>query len=347
MALPDVMRAVVLTGHGGLDKLEFREDWPTPVAAAGEVLVRVGACGLNNTDINTRTAWYSKNNAADADASWAGQALSFPRIQGGDVCGEIVATGSEVTPGRIGERVILEPCLRELDGIELDRFCYLGSECDGGFAEYVKIAARHAYRIDSSLSDVDLASFPIAYSTAENLLTRADVRQGDRVLITGASGGVGSAAIQLAQARRATVVAVTSPSKEDAIRALDVEEIHFHSNSLVDSVGENSIDVVIDLVAGPRWPELLEILKPGGRYAVAGAIGGPMVELDVRTLYLKDLTLYGCTGLSAGVFRNLVARIEQGDVQPLVAATFPLDRIVEAQERFLRKDFTGKLVLTV
>ncbi len=341
------MRGVWLTGHGGLDRLELRGDIPVPTAGPREVLVRVAAAGVNNTDINTRTGWYSKKDGASEDASWTGAPLHFPRIQGADVCGRIVAVGGEVGADRIGERILIEPCIREAGGQELERPWYFGSECDGGFAEYTVVAARHAYRIESPLSDAELASFPCSYSTAENLLTRSKTGPGDRVLVTGASGGVGSAAIQLAKARGARVIAVTSPAKSEALLRLGAERTLARDDGVVEKLGRDGIDVVIDLVAGPQWPALLEVLRPGGRYAVSGAIGGPLVELDVRTLYLKDLSLFGCTVLEPEVFANLIGHIEHGRISPIVAETFPLERIAEAQAAFNEKKHIGKIVLTL
>jgi len=341
------MRGVWLTGHGGLDKLEIRSDIPRPRPASGEVLIQVGAAGVNNTDINTRLAWYSKAGSAGDDASWTGKPMAFPRIQGIDVCGRIVAVGEGVVGERVGERVLVEPCLREAGGRELDHPWFLGSECDGGFAEYLSVASRHAYAVHSGLTDTELASFPCSYSTAENLLQRSAVTAGERVLITGASGGVGSAAIQLAVMRGAEVIAVTGAAKVDALRRLGAERTLLRDESPVALLGRNSVDVVIDLVAGPVFPELLEVLRPGGRYAASGAIGGPLVQLDVRTLYLKDLSLFGCTVLDPGVFQTLVAYIEQGRIRPLVARTFALEAIAEAQQVFLEKRHVGKLVLTV
>lgn len=341
------MRGVWLTGHGDLDKLQMRDDIPLPVPVSREVLIRVAAAGVNNTDVNTRIGWYSKSEDTDGDESWAGEALRFPRIQGADVCGHIVAVGANVDPGRIGERVLVEPCLREARGEDLQRPWYLGSECDGGFAQYAVVAARHACRIDSEFSDDELASFPCSYSTAENLLTRTSVTKADTVLVTGASGGVGSAVVQLAKARGARILAVTSNSKSQEVIALGAERTFSRESRLDEVLGRDSVDVVIDLVAGPQWPALLDVLRPGGRYGVAGAIGGPLVELDVRTLYLKDLSLFGCTVLEPEVFANLVRHIEQGDVSPLVAATYPLERIAEAQTAFVKKAHTGKIVLTV
>ena len=347
MPLPELMRGVALTGHGGPEVLLWREDLPVPEPAAGSVLIRVAAAAVNNTDINTRTAWYSKGDAAASDAGWSGGALALPRIQGADVCGTIVAVGDGVDADRIGERVLIEPCITEADGLELAYPWYLGSECDGGFAEYTHVASRHAYRVESNLSNVELVSFPCSYSTAENMLTRSNVKAGDTVLVTGASGGVGSAAVQLAKARGAHVVAVTSPAKAQALRNIGADTIVDRDADYRRELGTASVDVVIDLVAGPKWPSLLDVLRPRGRYAVSGAIAGPVVELDVRTLYLKDLSLFGCTVLEPEVFGNLIKRIERGHVKPLVAETFPLKEIAAAQSAFQAKGHIGKIVLTV
>jgi NADPH:quinone reductase-like Zn-dependent oxidoreductase len=344
---PKTMRGVWLTGHGGPEKLELHNDIPVPNPGSRDVLIRVAAAGVNNTDINTRTAWYSKKEGASDDASWSGEPLHFPRIQGADVCGRIVAVGNEIGEHRIGERVLIEPCIREANGQMLEQPWYLGSECDGGFASYTVVASRHAYRINSQLTDTELASFPCSYSTAENLLTRSNTKAGDIVLVTGASGGVGSAAVQLARARGAQVIAVTSPAKADDVRRLGAGQTLTREDSIVEKLGQDSVDVVIDLVGGTQWPELLDALRPGGRYAVSGAIGGHMVELDIRTLYLKDLSLFGCTVLEPKVFTNLITAIEDGDVVPVVAKTFALEQIAAAQTEFMSKKHTGKIVLTV
>jgi NADPH:quinone reductase-like Zn-dependent oxidoreductase len=341
------MRGVILTGHGGPENLEWREDLPIPQPGPHDVLIKVAAAGVNNTDINTRVGWYSKGDGDAADAGWTGDALQLPRIQGIDVCGQIVACGENVDRARIGERVLVEPCLWYANGERLTSPWFVGSECDGGFAEYMRVDARHAYRIDSPLSDTELASFPCSSSTAENLLTRAHVGSGERVLVTGASGGVGSAAVQLAKARGAHVIAVTSSSKADQLRAIGADEIVRREADYVAALGKTSVDVVIDLVAGPKWPSLLEILVPKGRYAVSGAIAGPIVQLDVRTLYLKDLTLLGCTVLEPHVFANLVRRIEKDEIKPLIAKTFPLSQIHAAQAVFETKQHVGKIVLDV
>ena len=352
------MAAVQLVGHGGLDKLHYRTDVPVPAPGPGEVLIEVAAAGVNNTDINTRIGWYSKSvgDATDAgaaggfdevdaaDAGWSGAALAFPRIQGADCCGRIVDVGEGVDRVRVGERVIVRSMMRSPVGHRPFECWTFGSECDGAFARYAAAPAAEAYRVDCEWTDAELASIPCAYSTAENLLHRASVGA-ERVLVTGASGGVGSAAVQLAKRRGAHVVAVASAGKADTLRAVGADEVVDRRADLAAAVEQDSIDAVIDLVAGPSWPRLLDILRRGGRYATAGAIAGPLVELDVRTLYLKDLTLLGCTFQEDAVFENLVCYIERGEFRPLVAKTFPLRDIRRAQEEFLAKTFIGKLVL--
>lgn len=359
--MPDIpahMAAVQLVGHGGFEKLHYRTDVPTPAAGPGEVLIEVAAAGVNNTDINTRIGWYSKAVAGAtgeggsggfdeidaADAGWSGAALEFPRIQGADCCGRIVDTGAGVDRGRIGERVIVRTMMRGPAGGRPFECRTFGSECDGAFARYAVAPAIETYRVDCDWTDAELASIPCAWSTAENLLHRAGVGA-ERVLVTGASGGVGSAAVQLARRRGAHVVAVAGAGKAEVLRAIGADEVVDRRADLAAAFGRDSIDAVIDLVAGPSWPGLLDILRRGGRYAAAGAIAGPVVELDVRTLYLKDLTFFGCTFQEEAVFANLVSYIERGEIRPLVAKTFPLRDIRQAQEEFLAKTFVGKLVL--
>ncbi len=357
-AIPSSMTAVHLVGHGGLEMLHYRDDVPTPKPGAGEVLIKVAAAGVNNTDINTRIGWYSKKVSGatntggaegfeevdDQDASWSGVPLAFPRIQGADCCGRIVAVGAGVEADRIGERVIVRNMLRSYVDYRPYECWTFGSECDGGFAQYAKAPARETHKVDCDWSDAELASIPCAYSTAENMLHRAKLGA-ERVLITGASGGVGGAAIQLAKRRGAEVIAVAGASKAEEVRALGASVVVDRGADLVAALGRDSVDAVVDLVAGEAWPSLLELLKRGGRYATAGAIAGPLVELDVRTLYLKDLTLVGCTFQDDVVFENLVGYIERGEIRPVVAKTFSLSDIRQAQEEFLAKRFTGKLVL--
>jgi NADPH:quinone reductase-like Zn-dependent oxidoreductase len=356
--IPETMTAVLLTRHGGLDALAYRHDVSVPAPGPGEVLINVAAAGVNNTDINTRTAWYSKKvtqgtntggaggfgEAEDADATWSGVPMTFPRIQGADVCGRIVAVGEGVDAGRIGERVLVRNMLRTYVDYRPYECWTLGSECDGGFAQFCVAPDRETHAIDCDLTDAELASVPCAYSTAENMLHRAAVGA-ERVLITGASGGVGSAAVQLAKRRGADVTAICSSSKAKEVLGLGADRIIDRNADLLAEIGEKNIDVVVDLVAGKSWPHYLDVLTLGGRYATAGAIAGPISEIDVRTLYLKDLTLFGCTFQEDIVFESLVEYIERGEIRPFVSKTYPLSEIAQAQEDFLAKTYPGKLVL--
>ncbi len=354
--LPTHMSAVLLTGHGGFDKLVYRDDVPVPSAGPGEVLIKVAAAGINNTDINTRIGWYSKQvtggtaESADAqidpqDAAWSGASVVFPRIQGADCCGRIVAVGEGVDKARIGERVLVRNMLRSYVDYRPFECWTFGAECDGAFAQYAKSPARETCRVDCDWTDAELASIPCAYSTAENMLHRTGVRTGETVLITGASGGVGSAAIQLAKRRGADVFAIASPEKALELRELGAGRVIARDADPTEAIGARKIDVVLDVVGGQAWPRLIDTLKRGGRYAVAGAIAGPLVELDLRELYLRDLTFFGCTFQDDKVFDNLIGYVERGEIRPVVSKTYRLSAIVEAQRDFLAKQFTGKLVL--
>ena len=355
--IPKTMHAVMLTGHGGIDMLVYKTDVEVPLPKSDEVLIRVKASGVNNTDINTRIGWYSKSvnsetneggtqglvDAETNDSSWSGKPLKFPLIQGADVYGEIVKVGSDISPKRIGESVLVRT-MQENPHTSENNCWTLGSECNGGFAQYTAVRSSEVFVINSDWSDTDLGSIPCAYSTAEGLLHRAKLEK-ETILITGASGGVGSAAIQLAKLRDATVIAQCAAEKKEEVIQIGADKIVFRNSDLLKEIGRDAVDIVIDLVGGPKWTQLLDILKPGGRYATSGAIAGPIVKLDLRTLYLKDLTLYGCTFQSKEVFRNIIKYIEENKIKPLVAKSYPLNEIKKAQLDFLSKKFTGKLVL--
>ncbi len=177
------------------------------------------------------------------------------------------------------------------------------------------------------------------------MLHRASLVAGERVLITGASGGVGSAAIQLACLRGARVVAVTSRDKADAVKQLGCETVLDRNDELLATLGESGIDLVVDNVAGPHFSVMPKLLRRGGRYVSSGAIGGPIVSFDMRDFYLKDLTFIGCTAWDEPVFPNLVSYIENGEIRPLLAGTFPLLKIADAQRQFLLKQHVGNFVL--
>ena len=358
MTLPDTMKAMVTMGHGGLEQMVFHPDWPRPKPAANEVLIKVAACGLNNTDVNTRSGWYSKTvtdattggafeEVGEEDPTWGGNPITFPRIQGADICGHIVAVGTSVDPTRIGQRVITDGWLRDPDDpANMDKTGYYGSERDGGFAEYATTLAVNAVPIISDLTDAELATFSCSYSTAEGMLARANVTEKDTVLVPGASGGVGGALVQLAKRRGARVIAMASEAKHADVAQLGPDKILPRAPAnLRAALGDEKITVVADVVGGPYWPTLIDILERGGRYTCSGAIAGPMVEFDLRTFYLRDLTFTGSTVIDPQVMQNLVKYIEAGEIKPALAATYPLEELREAQAAFIAKQHTGNIVV--
>lgn len=335
------MRGVVLTGFGGFDMVQYRDDLPEPRPAEDEVVVRVAACGLNNTDVWTREGAYS---TGDDPAGWSGRPISFPRIQGADVAGLVHDVGSGVPDSRTGEHVLINPMIYTGGERELARPRVLGSELDGGYAEFVAVPAANAHRVGTRRADAELATFPTAYLTAFRMLERARVVRGETVLITGASGGVGSALIQLCRVRGARTIAVTSPGKIESVARLGAGTV-----LTADRIREaGQVDVVADVVGGPLCRELLDgHVRPLGRYVIAGAMAGPRVELDLRRLYLHQIEFVGSSFGSHEDFAKLVALIEDGSLRPLLAHRYPLADFVRAQRHFMRKDFVGNIVLEI
>ena len=337
---PATMKAVVTTGNGSYDRLVWC-DVPVPAIGPGEVLLRVLAAGVNNTEINTRLGWYSS--PEKPDGGW-NIATPFPFIQGTDCCGRVVQAASDVDPALLGRRVLVRSCMRP-QGFGSMESLWMGVDFDGAFAEYVKVPAVEVFEVHCDWTDAALASIPCAYATAENMLHRARAAAGEHVLVTGASGGVGSAVVQLAKRRGARVTAIAASSKTAEVRAIGADRVIDRHDDAVAALGEESVDLVVDNVAGPHFDAMLKVLRRGGRYASSGAIGGPIVSLDLRRAYLKDLNLLGCTAWDEPVFPNLIGYIERGEIRPLVAATFPLERIADAQRAFLEKHHVGKFVL--
>ena len=362
--IPATMRAALLVGHGGPDKLVVRGDVAVPTLAPDEVLIRVSACGVNNTDINTRIGWYNRSEPAttaigvDSGAgagagidAWGDVALTFPRIQGADICGRVVATGDAVDDVVVGRRVLVDPIRRDpLDPFDRDRCGYLGSEFDGGFAEFACVPAANVHPVESELSDVELATFACSGGAAEHMLQRAGVRRGETVVVTGASGGVGTMLVQLATRRGARVIAVAGRDKAVLVSSLGADAVVARESDdlrvAVLAAAGGPIDVVADVVGGAAsFTMWLDILRRGGRYVTAGAIAGPLVALDLRTLYLKDLSLTGATVFGPDLFAGLVGSIERADVRAIVARVFPLEQIHAAQQFFAEKRHVGNVVI--
>lgn len=351
-SIPNTMKAVQLMGHGGLEQLRYREDLPTPRPGTGEVLIRVSACGMNNTDVWVRTGAYGSEEDPEAVSTWrrGRSTLSFPRIQGTDIVGQIVAVGQDVDPARLGERVMVDFSLYNRDDDSLADIDYIGHGRDGGYAEYTAVPAANAHKVNTDMADAELATFCCAYLTGEHMLQRAALKAGERIFITGASGGVGSGLIQLSRARGAIPYVLTSPGKEARLKEIGAEGVVTRDRKdLVAAVQEltqgQDIDVVADLVGGQIFNDLLRILRPEGRYTTSGAIAGPVVNLDLRTLYLKQLQLHGSSQGTRHNFKDLVRYIETGQIKPLLSQCYKLSEFHQAQTDFMAKKFVGKLVV--
>ncbi len=368
----EIMKAVVTREGGGFDKLEYR-DVPVPRLLPGTTLIRVLAAGVNNTEINTRLGWYSsqvssgtdengksRQKGAPADGGWSAP-TPFPFIQGTDCCGEVVdiysgfkasdehsRSPTPTSPGRrqprVGDRVLVRSCMRSR-GFDSQVTVWMGSDFDGAFAEYVLAPTSEVFPVDSSFSNEELGAMPCAWGTAENMLHRAGPRAGETVIIKGASGGVGSAAISLALRRNARVVAVTSPGKIESVRSLGAHRVISRNEDLLEILGSETADLIVDNVGGPEFEKNTMLLRRGGRMVSSGAIAGPLVQSDLRDIYLKDLRIIGTTAWDPEVFPNLVGYIESEEIRPRVCATLPLEQIVSAQKLLLQREHVGKIVL--
>ncbi len=355
--LPTTMAAVVLTGHGGRDRLQYRTDVLLPRLRPGELLVRVHACALNQTDVNTRVGWYGSGVLAPPQTfgeagTWSGTPLRFPLIQGSSIVGRVAAVGEGVPAARVGQRVAVDPLIRPEPGSAAEPL-FIGSERDGGYAEYVAVPDRCAHTVEGPLSDVAVAAAQVAHTTAEEMLIRGRLSVGQTLLVTGASGGVGSALVQLGSRRGARVIAMSRAAKQSAVASLGASDVITREpgqdvSRALARLGARSVDVVADVVGGDVFEPLVRLLRIGGRYLTAGAIDGPRVGLDLRDLIYKDVEVHGVGSLGSDrAVRAVLQYLATGDVSPPIAAVFPLDRLVEAQEMFERHDHVGRIVIEV
>jgi NADPH:quinone reductase-like Zn-dependent oxidoreductase len=364
--IPPTMRAVLLTGHGGLETLSYRQDVAVPAPGTGDVLVRVHACAVNNTDINMRVGWYGASvttgfsediairgltRESQEPASWDRQTIEFPRIQGAAISGEIAAVGAGVDPAKVGIRVVVDPVIRDMRLKKWARAVqYVGSERHGGFADYVVVPVENALPAPDGPSHVQLSCLPCAYQTAEEMQIRSHVDKGDRVLVTGASGGVGLANVLLAKLRGAHVTAIVSGSKAAAVREHGADVVvprdsESFAADLAGAVGERGIDVVLDVVGGDLTQHLWHVLARSGRYSTAGAIGGPKTVVDLRELIYKDLEMSGVTFPEAQALENLLSYVTSGRLSPVVDDVFPLSEMAQAQAKFATRQHVGKIVI--
>ena len=307
------MKAIVCKEFGPPSKLVL-EDMEPLSPKKNEILIDIHAAGVNFPDTLIIKDMYQFKPA-------------LPFTPGNEVAGVVSAIGEEVTAYSIGDEVIAMPAF-------------------GGYAEQIVVSPSQASKKPVNMDFATAACFSTTYGTSHyGLKDKAQLKEGETVLILGASGGVGSAVVQLVKRRGAKVIAISSASKFEPLRQLGADQVLERGADLTQVLGDRSVDVAFDNVAGEGFGPILKVLKSGGRYASSGAIAGPLVTLDMRHFYLKDLTLIGCTGWDEPVFQNLISYIENGEIKPLVARTFDLKDMGLAQQLFLDKNHFGNFVL--
>ncbi len=364
-AVPATMKAMVLTGHGGVDKLVYRDDVAVPRPAPGQVLVRVTATAKNNTDRKAREGLYpTKDKDEVASFQMGGSAtLTFPRIQGADVAGRVAAVGDGVDPARIGERGLLDFNLYPDDRRDINLTPdYYGHGADGGFAEYVAVPADQFHTVDKpDLADAELAAMGMcSYQTALHMLTSAGVRAGERVLVTGASGGVGTALIQLCRVMGAIPYALSTPDKAHALRELGAEAVLDRSDmdGFTDRVRELTggvpLDAVMDLVGGDMTDRFIDAMifdmtvrDSYPRLSIAGASGGNVSEIMWTRIYLYQVQVFGVSHGTREEAEQLIGWIRSGELKPVLHAAFKLSELHRAEDYFVSRgnNFLGKIVI--
>ncbi|MDI5920192.1 zinc-binding dehydrogenase [Halomonas sp. LR5S13] len=362
--LPDTMAAMLLTGHGDVDKLVYHDDVPTPRPGPGEVLVKVTATAKNNTDRKAREGLYPvKKGEVTSFAMGGTPTLTFPRIQGADIAGRVVAVGDGVEASRIGERGLLDfnlyPDARRDINLTPD---YYGHGADGGFAEYVAVPSDQFHHVPNpELSDAELAAMGMcSYQTAYHMMTSARVSAGERILVSGASGGVGTALIQLCRIVGAVPYAVSQQEKAEALKALGAEavidrgDLAGFAERVLEATGGAPIDAVMDLVGGEMTDRFIDTMIQDmkarttyPRLSIAGASGGNISEILWTRIYLYQVQIFGVSHGTRAEAEQLIAWIRAGELRPVLHAAFRLSDLHQAERYFVSRgsNFLGKIVI--
>ncbi len=320
---------------------------PEPVLARGTVIVRVRAVALNHLDLWVRRGI-------------PGLTLDLPHIGGSEAAGEIAAVGPGVSEWADGDRVVLNPSLwcGECDFCSAGeeslcrRFMVLGEHVKGAAAELVRVPAQNLYRIPDSLPFAEAAATPLVFQTAwRALISRAGLKEGEVLLVTGASGGVSTAAIQIGKWSGATVIAVTSGVDNCArVRDLGADVVIDRNaddfrTAVRDATVRGKVDVVLDSVGEAMWPDLVRCLDNNGRIVTYGATTGHNASLDLRHVFWKQLQVIGTTMSSRAEFEVVMKHIGSGELRPVVHDTWDLARIADAHRELEEGRVFGKLVL--
>ncbi|MGH9322928.1 MAG: zinc-binding dehydrogenase [Vicinamibacteria bacterium] len=342
------MRAVVIHEHGGPEVRKLEPEWPRPAPGPGEILVQVKACALNFLDIFTREGM-------------PGEPIPLPHISGGDIAGIVAELGPEVALPSVGDRVVLDPTWGcgecEYCGEGIAPLCLrphmLGEMDPGGLAEYVRCPAKQAIRIPAHYSFEEAACLPITFGTAWRMVvTHAQVKPGETVLVLGAGGGTAAAAIQIAKLMGGRIIA-TASSEEKLARARNLgadDLVNYASDREWDLTvrrltGKRGADVVIETVGADSWEKSIRALGKGGRLVTCGATSGPIAATDIRYLFRREHTIQGSNGWTHSELRRVLTLAFEGKLRPVIDRVLPLEKVAEGERAMERREVFGKVVI--
>jgi len=333
------MRAQVIQGHGSIDDIRYEPDWPDPQPGPSEVVLKVKACTLNYHDLFTLRGM-------------PGIKLNMPLIMGIDVAGEVSALGSEVTGWSAGDRVMVDPINRKIGKL-------LGEAMDGGLAEFVKVDASQLVRLPADVSFDQAAALPVAYGTAYRMMvSRGKIAAGEKVLILGASGGVGTCCVQLAKLAGAhVIVAASSDEKITRLKEIGADEgINYQTEDFMKEVhrrygkprfvaGGGGLDVVVNFTGGETWVPSLRCLKTDGRLLTCGATAGFDPKEDIRYIWTFELNIIGSNGWLPEDLDSLLDLVRQGKLKPTIDRRLPLEETRDAFRLLEERRVFGKVVV--
>lgn len=324
------MRAIVVKAHGGLDQIAL-VDWPEPKAAPGQAVVTVRACGLNYLDIFVRRGM-------------PGLPVQMPRIPGGDISGVVADVGAGVGRDWIGRRVLVDPHIKPGGA--------LGEHDHGGLCERIAIDAENLIALPDDVSFEDAAALPIAYGTAWRMMrTRGQVRAGETVLILGASGGVGTACVQIAKNAGATVLAcASSAAKLDRLRALGADHLIDYTREDFSArawelTGRKGCDVIVNYTGGDTWVPSLRALARHGRLLTCGATAGYDPPTDIRYIWRREVNIVGANGWTRTDLEELLEEVRHRRIRPIIDRVFPLEESREAMRIVEDREVFGKVLV--
>lgn len=341
------MKAAVIERHGGPEVLRI-VDMPQPIAAPGEVLVRVLACGLNHgLDGRTRQ-------------NGAGRVISFPHVLGTEIVGRVVPSGLDTSANKIGSKVIVVPWIacescRECtsgDPGSCANFRLRGISTNGGNAEYIAVPESHTIEIPETSPVAEAAALPVSYTTACVLINRVELKKGETILVLGAAGTVGIAAVQLAKTIGAEVIAAAgSAEKLQFAQKIGADKLVNYNDSnwgkqIADLTGGRGVDVVIEHIGAATWPVSVSSLAVKGRLAMCGASSGWDLQINARELWRKSVSFHFGNSGSTAALKQVIGLWTAGKIKPVIAQTFPLEQIKHAHVMLSRRELIGKLVIT-